>query len=272
MTPEADAGLDLFALPGDTVVMGGEVAGIDSDIAEGLDLSWTQESGPEAEIDDEDSLNPEVTIPDNLDDDARIALELAATYGATKDADDVTIFAEHIEEVVQAQEETLDPSGAEIAEWSDEGCGDEEIVDCMSDGSDETFASASPDDASDINLFTFEEFEGDNIEIGYVTTVATARAEEAPGYLLLAWADSEDAEDHDEADAAVSITSDSFQKYEYVWEENPVTESSWTVDSLNSFLAGYVYADGESDIEVSEFNLVVTSSSITSTGTSMTGE
>ncbi|HUG96195.1 MAG TPA: PKD domain-containing protein [Nitrososphaera sp.] len=250
---QVDAGIDVVAQPGDEVVLVGEVTGVDGD-ADGLSYEWTQASGPEVEIDGGDSLDPEATIPEDIDEDEEIELQFAASLGSAEDSDSITIFVEHVDEVEGAQEERLEPAESAIAEWDDE-CDD--LADCMADGSDDTFASASPGDASDVSLFSFEEFDINGAEIEYVTAIATARSDET-GYLLFVGADSGDEEDRSESPGAVSIASDSFEEYEYVWEENPIVESAWTAESLNSFLAGYSYGDGESDIEVSEFILVVT--------------
>jgi hypothetical protein len=161
---------------------------------------------------------------------------------------------QHVDEVEGAQEEQLDPEDSAISEWASD-C--EDLASCMGDGSDDTFAAASPEDVDDANLFSFEEFNVENAEIEHVTAVATARSG-GTGYLLFVGADDEDAEDQSEPDGAVPVASDSFGEYEFVWDENPVTNEPWTTESLNSFLAGYAYGDGDSDIEVSEFSLIVT--------------
>jgi hypothetical protein len=127
----------------------------------------------------------------------------------------------------------------------------------MKDNSDDTFAAASPDDVGNVNLFSFEEFDVENAEIEYVTAVATARTEKV-GYLFFVGANTEDEEDQSESRGAVSVFSDVAREYQYTWEENPISNSRWTGESLSSFLAGYVYGDGDSDIEVSEFHLIVT--------------
>jgi hypothetical protein len=219
---------------------------------EDLVFDWEQESGQQVEIADADSLRPEISIPDDLDRDEEIELQFTASLGTVQDSDSVTIFVEHVDEVEDAEEETLEPTESEVTEWDDE-CDD--LAGCMSDDSDETFAVASPGDDSNVNLFLLEEFEVGGAEIEYVTAVATARSDET-GYLLFVGASNSD--DQTESSGAVPITSGSFEEYEYVWEENPATESAWTTDSLNSFLAGYAYGDGETDIEVSEFVLIVT--------------
>jgi hypothetical protein len=112
-------------------------------------------------------------------------------------------------------------------------------------GSDNTFASASPDDVSSINLFSFEELLGaggdGEAEIEYVTAKVTTKKTGETGFLsLVAAPDGEDALDEDyEATPAISILSDSFSEYELVWEENPATNHAWTADSLSSFIARY---------------------------------
>lgn len=248
---QVDAGIDIVAQPGDTVALAGEITGADE--LDGIDIEWTQTSAPEAELSDADSLNPTIDIPD-LEDDAEIELEVAASLGSAEGSDSVTVFVEQVDEVEDAQEELLDPVNSVIDEWSDE-C--EDLADCMSDGSGDTFAVASPENAGDVNLFSFEEFDVENAEIAYVAAMATARSDET-GYLLFVGADADDAEDQSEPNGAVSIISDSFDEYEFVWEENPVNNEPWTIESLNSFLTGYAYGDGVSGIEVSEFSLIVT--------------
>lgn len=250
---QADAGIDVVAQPGDEISLAGEVAGVDAD-TDGLNYEWTQASGPEVAIGGDDSLSPEVTIPDDLEEDEEVELQFAASLGSAEDTDSITIFVEQVDEVEDTQEETLEPAESAVTEWDDE-CDD--LANCMADDSDDTFAAASPEEVSDVNLFSFEEFEINDAEIEHVTAIATARSDET-GFLLFVGADGGDEEELAESPGAVSIASDSFEEYEYVWEENPIAESPWTSESLNSFLAGYSYGDGESDIEVSEFILVVT--------------
>jgi PKD repeat protein len=248
---QTDAGIDIAAQPGDDVTLAAQVSGVDPDI-EDLVFDWEQESGPQIEIADADSLGPVISIPDDLDEDEEIELQFTASLGTVQNSDSITIFVEHVDEVEDAEEETLEPAESEVTEWDDE-CDD--LAGCMSDNSDETFAVASPGDDSDVNLFSLEEFEVGGAEIEFVTAVATARSDET-GYLLFVGASNTD--DQSESPGAVPVTSGAFEEYKYVWEENPATESAWTADSLNSFLAGYAYGDGEADIEVSEFVLIVT--------------
>ena len=249
---EADAGIDIVARPSDTLVLEGGITGVDV-AAEGLDFFWIRTSGPSIEIDNAESLNPTITIPD-LEDDAEIQLQLAARAGSTEDSDSVTVFVQHVDEVEGANEELLDPLESGITEWEDE-CGD--LADCMKDNSDNTFAAASPDDVGNVNLFSFEEFDVENAEIEYVTAVATARTEKV-GYLFFVGANAEDEEDQSESRGAVPVFSDVAREYQYAWAENPISNSRWTGESLRSFLAGYAYGDGDSDIEVTEFHLIVT--------------
>ena len=56
---------------------------------------------------------------------------------------------------------------------------------------------------------------------------------------------------------SLSIASSSFQKYNYVWETNPVTGEKWTYDSLNSLVAGFKYDGGQSGVQISEIQLTV---------------
>jgi hypothetical protein len=51
--------------------------------------------------------------------------------------------------------------------------------------------------------------------------------------------------------------SDSFEEYSFTWKSNPVTGEPWTVDSLNSLVAGYRYLAGQGSIQISELELIV---------------
>lgn len=246
---QVDAGMDIIAQSGDTVILEGEITGIDAE-AEDLTIEWTQTSGPSVEIDGDDSLNPIIAIPE-LDDDAELELEFSVSFDSMEESDSVIAFVQHIEEMEDALEESLTPTESAITEWASE-CGDQ--ADCMGDDSASTFATSH--DVGSVNLFRFEEFGIENAEIVRVTAVVTARADET-GYLVFIGADIDDPEDQSDSEGAVPIASNSYEEYEFVWEENPVTGSPWTVESLNSLLAGYRYGGGQSDIEVNEFELIV---------------
>ena len=56
---------------------------------------------------------------------------------------------------------------------------------------------------------------------------------------------------------SISIVSDSFEEYSFTWKNNPVTGEPWTVDSLNSLVAGYRYLAGQGSIQISELELIV---------------
>jgi hypothetical protein len=57
---------------------------------------------------------------------------------------------------------------------------------------------------------------------------------------------------------SISIASNnSFQKYNYAWDSNPVTGEKWTTDSLNSLVAGFKYDGGQAGVQISEFQLTV---------------
>ncbi len=58
---------------------------------------------------------------------------------------------------------------------------------------------------------------------------------------------------------SLSLASSSFQKYNYVWDVNPVTGDKWTQDSLNSLIAGFKYDGGQSGVQISELQLTVSS-------------
>ena len=58
---------------------------------------------------------------------------------------------------------------------------------------------------------------------------------------------------------SISIISDSFEEYSFTWKYNPVTGEPWTIDSFNSLVAGYRYSAGQGSIQISEFDLIVSS-------------
>ncbi len=243
-----DAGMDIVAQSGDSVVLGGEITRVDVD-AEDLILQWEQISGPAIAITGGDSLNPTITIPE-LGQDAEIELELAVSIGSIEDRDSATVFVQSVEGR-GALEELLTPAETVVAEWVSD-CDDQ--AHCMGDDSDDTFSVSQEPES--VNLFSFEEFDIEDGQIAHVKAMVMARAD-GPGYLLFVGADADATEDQSETEGAISIHSSSFEEYEFTWEENPITRSPWTVESLNSFLAGYSYGDGQSNIEVSEFRLIV---------------
>ena len=56
---------------------------------------------------------------------------------------------------------------------------------------------------------------------------------------------------------SISIASDLFEVYEFTWKSNPITGEPWTIDSLNSLVAGYRYLAGQGSVQISEFKLIV---------------
>jgi PKD repeat protein len=95
----ADAGVDIVAKPGDTVVLGGKVTGVDPGKAS---YAWTQTSGPKVEISGADSLSPAVTVPGDIAADARAKFQLATSYGSAQDKDSMTLFTDYTKKIKNA--------------------------------------------------------------------------------------------------------------------------------------------------------------------------
>jgi len=249
------AGGDIVAQPGDIVALSAHVTGGNEAIDNAVNVKWTQTSGPTVNIDKADTLEPRITIPKDITKDTQIKLKISASLGSAKDSDSMTVFVKHIGKIKDAHEEMLHPPDTIESQWKDVEC--DNISECMADDSAKTFSTATPQDAGDINLFSFEKFDIENAKINYVTAVATARTDEV-AYLDFIGADDAKVNDQVKPPGSISIISHSDNEYTYVWKKNPATDSAWTTDTLNSFLAGYGYSEGKSQIMVSEFSLIVT--------------
>jgi hypothetical protein len=251
---EISAGGDIVAQPGDIVALNAQVTGANEEIDN--TVKWTQTSGPRVNIDGADTLEPRITIPKDITKDDQIKLGVSASLGSAKDSDSTTVFVKTVDEIKDAHEETLHPLDTIESQWKDVECDD--LSKCMADDSAKTFSTATPQDAGHINLFSFEKFDIENAKIEYVTAAATARTDRV-AYLDFIGADNDDkVKDQFKPSGSISINSDSDNEYTYVWKKNPATDSAWTTDTLNSFLAGYAYSEGKSQIMMSEFSLIVT--------------
>jgi hypothetical protein len=129
----------------------------------------------------------------------------------------------------------------------------------LTDGSQSSFVSSDrPGTTTDL-LLSFQDplaagINGSN-NIAYVTAQVTAKKTGASGFTSLI-VDDPNSNEHYRT-PSISIVSDSFEQYSFTWTNNPVTGEPWTVDSLNSFVAGYRYLAGQGSIQISEFKLIV---------------
>jgi hypothetical protein len=94
-------------------------------------------------------------------------------------------------------------------------------------------------------------------QIAYVTAEVTAKKTGASGFASIIVGDPNKNEHY--STPSISIASDSFEEYSFTWKYNPVTGEPWTIDSLNSLLAGYRYLAGQGLIQISESKLIVAS-------------
>jgi hypothetical protein len=143
------------------------------------------------------------------------------------------------------------------------------IVDCLTDNSDTTFVSSDRPDMTTEQLFSFQEFDDDgaatvngtssNNNIAYVTAQVTSKKTGASSFISFL-IDRPNEEERYSTTLSISIISDSFEeKYSFTWKNNPITGEPWTIDSLNSLVAGYRYLAGQGSIQISEFKLIITS-------------
>ena len=120
---------------------------------------WEQESGPTAEINDQASPTPVVTLP-NVDEDSTIVFSLTVSDGSanSEEEDTVSILVDHVEQVANdIQQRVLNPSDIVASQWTPSGgCGGD--IECLSDGSHTTFVSAGTENTDGVNLYTFDEF------------------------------------------------------------------------------------------------------------------
>jgi hypothetical protein len=249
--PIANAGNDLVGVPEGQVILDASRSS-DPDAGDTTILSyqWEQESGPTAEINDQASPTPIVTLPD-VEEDSTIVFSLTVNDGSVDSEEEgtVSIFVDYSEQLASnAQQRILKPSDTVASQWTPSG-GCEGDIECISDGSHATFVAAGTENTNSVNLYSFDEFSGEgtvidpsSLVIERVVAEMYAKKLGNTGYLSFAADDSTEGEPY--FTPSISIGSNSFQKYYQVWDTNPVTGEEWTYDSLNSLVAGFRY-DGK---------------------------
>ncbi len=259
--PVANAGSDLVGVPNGQIILDASKSS-DPDTGDTIvSYQWTQESGPAAEINDQASPTPIVTLP-NVDEDSTVVFSLTVNDGSvdSEEEDTVSIFVDYVDQLTNdVQQRVLEPAEITASEWIPSG-GCEE---CLSDGSHATFVSAGTENIDSVNLYSFGEFSeegGANVDpnslvIERVVAEITAKKLGNTGYISFAVDDPTEGEHY--FTPSISIGSNSFQKYYQVWDTNPVTGESWTYDSLNSLTAGFKYDGGQSGVQISELQLTV---------------
>ena len=261
--PVANAGSDIVGVPNEQVILDASKSS-DPDAGDTIvSYLWEQESGPTAEINDQASPTPIVTLP-NVDEDSTVVFTLTVNDGSTnsEEEDNVSIFVDHVEPVANdIQQRVLKPSDIVASQWTPSGgCGGD--TECLSDGSHATFVTAGAENIDGVNLYTFDEFSGEgtvidpnSLVIERVVAEIYAKKLGNTGYVSFAVDDPTEGERY--FTPSISVGSNSFQKYYQVWDTNPVTGGAWTYDSLNSLVAGFKYDGGQSGVEISELQLVV---------------
>ena len=251
----------LVANPGDRVILDGSLSSDpDGDV---ITYQWSQSDGPEADIQGSDTVTPAVTIP-NLDRNDQITIDLVVSDGqAESNRASVVIDIQYVEELEGAIQQNLQPDEDRQARgWSDASCdgdGAGVIVECMTDSSDSTFVSSDTPGVTTDMLFSFQDPSSAGInasnQIAYVTAQVTAKKTGASGFASLIVDNPTNNEHY--STPSISIASDLFEEYEFTWKSNPITGEPWTIDSLNSLVAGYRYLAGQGSVQISEFKLIV---------------
>jgi PKD domain len=261
--PVANAGSDIVGVSNEQVILDASKSS-DPDVGDAIvSYQWEQESGPTAEINDQASPTPVVTLP-NVDEDSTIVFSLTVNDGSadSEEQDTVSIFVDYVEPLTNdIQQRVLNPSDIVASQWTPSGgCGGD--IECLSDGSHATFVAAGTENTDGVNLYTFDEFSGEgtvvdpnNLVIERVVAEIYAKKLGNTGYLSFAVDDPTEGEHY--FTPSISVGSNSFQKYYQVWDTNPITGEAWTYDSLNSLVAGFKYDGGQSGVEISELQLVV---------------
>jgi hypothetical protein len=263
--PIANAGNDITGKPNEKVTLDATKS-TDPDEGDMIEsYQWKQESGPAAKIDNKNSPTPIVTLPD-VNKDATLVFSLTVNDGTvdSEKQDTISIFVNHIDELSSdVQEKILKPADAKSSQWIlSDACKEQGEVECLSDGSGETFVSAGTDSVNDVNLYSFGQFtagEGvdvNSLVIDRVTAEISAKKAGNTGYISFVIDDPKKEEHY--VTPSISIASNnSFQNYDYAWDTNPVTGEKWTFDSVNSLLAGFKYDGGQSGVQISELQLTI---------------
>jgi hypothetical protein len=250
---------NLVAHPGDRVVIDGSLSSDPN--GDEITYHWSQSDGPDANIIGADTVTPTVTIP-TLDQNDQIMIDLVVSDGQTEsNKASVVIDVQYVEDIEGAIIQDLPPDDHIAGQgWSDAECGSNGgIVECLADSSDSTFVSSDRPDITTDLLFSFQDPSTAGINstnnIAYVTAQVTAKKTGASGFTSLIIDDP--ARNEHYSTPSISIVSDSFEEYSFTWKNNPVTGEPWTVDSLNSLVAGYRYLAGQGSIQISELELIV---------------
>jgi hypothetical protein len=250
---------NLVAHPGDRVVIDGSLSSDPN--GDEITYHWSQSDGPDANIIGADTVTPTVTIP-TLDQNDQIMIDLVVSDGQTEsNKASVVIDVQYVEDIEGAVIQDLPPDDHIAGQgWSDAACGSNGgIVECLADSSDSTFVSSDRPDITTDSLFSFQDPSTAGINstnnIAYVTAQVTAKKTGASGFASLIIDDP--ARNEHYSTPSISIVSDSFEEYSFTWKNNPVTGEPWTVDSLNSLVAGYRYLAGQGSIQISELELIV---------------
>ena len=265
--PIANAGNDLIGRPSESVILDASKS-TDPDQGDRIEsYQWDQESGPTATINNENSQTPIVTLPD-IDNDATLVFSLTVNDGevSSEEQDTVSIHVEHIDELTgNVQAGTLEPADVTASEWIVSGeCAEQGQVECLSDGSDATFVTAGVENIDALNLYSFGALnvggaaaavDPNSLVIERVTAEITANKIGNTGYISIAIDDPGEEEHY--ITPSISVGSSSFQKYYYVMDANPLTGDRWTYDSLGSLIAGFKYDGGQSGVQISEIQLLV---------------
>ena len=263
--PIANAGNDLIGRPNEQIILDASKSS-DPDAGDSIvSYQWEQESGPGAEMNDQNSPTPIVTLPD-VDEDSTIVFSLTVNDGSvdSEEEDTVSIFVDYVDQLTNSvQQRVLQPADITESEWiPSEGCEGQDAIQCLSDGSHATFVAAGTENLDSVSLYSFGGFseEGavidpNSLVIERVVAEITVKKLGNTGYISFAVDDPGEEEHY--FTASNSIGSNSFQKYYQVWDTNPVTGERWTYDSLNSLTAGFKYDGGQSGVQISELQLTV---------------
>jgi PKD repeat protein len=138
--PIANAGSDLIGVPNGQVILDASKSS-DPDAGDTIvSYQWAQESGPDAEINDQASPTPIVTLP-NVDEDSTIVFSLTVNDGSvdSEEEDTISIFVDYSDQLTSnIQQRVLKPADVAASEWTSSG----DCEECLSDGSHATFVAA----------------------------------------------------------------------------------------------------------------------------------